>query len=212
MGWRAVAANLSDLAASGAVIIDGITVALVAPGHHTPWSWVEGFTAASTQRCLSTAERLLGGDCSSGVTACFRSLRSVDTRALAAASFPGKAWRLNRGERSSWTEPTGIGPASRGSLVAGCHPANASFRAKRSASTNDPDRGWMPSKLLVTCKPAHLPWRAGGTDSSDGLLTAVRLSLPKQWLRRCSRPKTLTESSCGWPDGPHWQRWCPERW
>ena len=33
VGWRAVAANLSDLAASGAVDIDGITVALVAPGH-----------------------------------------------------------------------------------------------------------------------------------------------------------------------------------
>ena len=41
VGWRAVAANLSDLAASGAVSIDGITVALVAPGT-TPWSWVEG--------------------------------------------------------------------------------------------------------------------------------------------------------------------------
>ena len=33
VGWRAVAANLSDLAASGAVEIEGITVALVAPGH-----------------------------------------------------------------------------------------------------------------------------------------------------------------------------------
>ena len=41
VGWRAVAANLSDLAASGAISVDGITVALVAPGD-TPWSWVEG--------------------------------------------------------------------------------------------------------------------------------------------------------------------------
>ena len=41
VGWRAVAANLSDLAASGAISVDGITVALVAPGE-TPWSWVEG--------------------------------------------------------------------------------------------------------------------------------------------------------------------------
>ena len=41
VGWRAVAANLSDLAASGAVDIDGITVALVAPGH-TSWDWVDG--------------------------------------------------------------------------------------------------------------------------------------------------------------------------
>ena len=41
VGWRAIAANLSDLAASGAIAIDGITVALVAPGH-TSWDWVDG--------------------------------------------------------------------------------------------------------------------------------------------------------------------------
>ena len=36
VGWRAVATNLSDLAASGAVAVDGITVALVAPVQE-PW-------------------------------------------------------------------------------------------------------------------------------------------------------------------------------
>ena len=41
VGWRAVAANLSDLAASGAVEIEGIPVALVAPGR-TSWDWVDG--------------------------------------------------------------------------------------------------------------------------------------------------------------------------
>ena len=41
VGWRAVAANLSDLAASGADHVDGITVARVAAGT-TPWSWVNG--------------------------------------------------------------------------------------------------------------------------------------------------------------------------
>ena len=40
-GWRAVTANLSDLAASGVTSVDGITVGLVAPGE-TSWDWVEG--------------------------------------------------------------------------------------------------------------------------------------------------------------------------
>ena len=41
MGWRAAAANLSDLAAMGATEVVGITVGLVAPAS-TSWSWVEG--------------------------------------------------------------------------------------------------------------------------------------------------------------------------
>ena len=40
VGWRAVVANLSDLAASGSEQVEGITVGLVAPGN-TSWCWVE---------------------------------------------------------------------------------------------------------------------------------------------------------------------------
>ena len=39
VGWRAAAANLSDLAAMGATEVVGITVALVAPSG-TAWNWV----------------------------------------------------------------------------------------------------------------------------------------------------------------------------
>ena len=65
MGWRAVAANLSDLAASGAVDIDGITVALVAPGH-TRWDWVDGVYQGITAALEQYGGVLLGGDCSKG--------------------------------------------------------------------------------------------------------------------------------------------------
>ncbi|MFM7324874.1 MAG: AIR synthase related protein, partial [Nodosilinea sp.] len=41
LGWRAAAANLSDLAAMGSTSVVGLTVGLVAPGE-TSWSWVEG--------------------------------------------------------------------------------------------------------------------------------------------------------------------------
>ena len=63
--WRAVAANLSDLAASGAIGIDGITVALVAPGT-TPWNWVEGVYEGIGEALQRFGGVLLGGDCSGG--------------------------------------------------------------------------------------------------------------------------------------------------
>ena len=65
VGWRAVAANLSDLAASGAVDIDGITVALVAPGH-TRWDWVDGMYQGISAALGQYGGVLLGGDCSKG--------------------------------------------------------------------------------------------------------------------------------------------------
>ena len=65
VGWRAVAVNLSDLAASGAVDIDGITVALVAPGH-THWDWVDGVYQGISAALGHYGGVLLGGDCSKG--------------------------------------------------------------------------------------------------------------------------------------------------
>ena len=41
IGWRAVATNISDLAASGVDQILGITVGLIAPPK-TKWEWVNG--------------------------------------------------------------------------------------------------------------------------------------------------------------------------
>ena len=65
VGWRSLAANLSDLAASGTVAIDGITVALVAPGH-TCWNWVEGVYDGIAAALGRHGGTLLGGDCSTG--------------------------------------------------------------------------------------------------------------------------------------------------
>ena len=65
VGWRAVAANLSDLAASGAVEVEGITVALVAPGR-TRWDWVDGVYEGISAALEQYGGILLGGDCSKG--------------------------------------------------------------------------------------------------------------------------------------------------
>lgn len=65
VGWRAAAANLSDLAAMGATEVVGLTVGLVAPGH-TPWSWVEGVYQGIAACLRAHGGELLGGDCSGG--------------------------------------------------------------------------------------------------------------------------------------------------
>ena len=65
VGWRAAAANLSDLAAMGATEVVGITVGLVAPAS-TPWSWVEGVYGGLREALDTYGGVLLGGDCSAG--------------------------------------------------------------------------------------------------------------------------------------------------
>jgi len=65
VGWRAAAANLSDLAAMGCTEVVGLTVGLVAPAS-TTWSWVEGVYGGLREALKAYGGVLLGGDCSGG--------------------------------------------------------------------------------------------------------------------------------------------------
>lgn len=65
VGWRAAAANLSDLAAMGCTEVVGLTVGLVAPAA-TPWPWVEGVYGGLKDALDTYGGVLLGGDCSGG--------------------------------------------------------------------------------------------------------------------------------------------------
>ena len=65
VGWRAAAANLSDLAAMGCTEVVGLTVGLVAPAF-TPWAWVEGVYGGLRAALDTYGGVLLGGDCSGG--------------------------------------------------------------------------------------------------------------------------------------------------
>ncbi len=65
VGWRAAAANLSDLAAMGCTEVVGLTVGLVAPAS-TPWCWVDGVYGGLREALDTYGGVLLGGDCSGG--------------------------------------------------------------------------------------------------------------------------------------------------
>ncbi len=205
VGWRAVAANLSDLAASGAVAIDGITVALVAPGS-THWCWVEELYTGIADALSEFGGTLLGGDCSSGHQ------RLVSITALGRLG----PLRLHRGEAQpgDWIVTSGAHGLSRLGLALlqnddGLRAADLDphLRAQATAKHQRPIPRLDALDSLLACKPEDLACRAGGTDSSDGLLAAVKAlccssgcgaELTEAWLPRAKH----------WPSGDRWDQWC----
>lgn len=205
VGWRAVAANLSDLAASGVDQILGITVGLVAPGH-TPWNWVEGVYNGIDSILQDSGGVLLGGDCSQGP------VRMLSITALGTLG----TLRLHRSQAmpGDWIVVSGAHGLSRLGLALLLKDASllgitlpGSLKEQAIQQHQRPLPRLDALKSLVRCKPEQLPWRAGGTDSSDGLFQAI------DCLCRSSGcgavlDKTKLPQAEGWPDGPLWQRWC----
>ena len=62
-------------------------------------------------------------------------------------------------------------------------------------------------RCLINTKPHKLPWRAGGTDSSDGLLAAVEGLCKSSGCGAVLDPDQLPRAQ-DWPQGKHWDRWC----
>ena len=65
IGWRAIATNISDLAASGVETILGVTVGLVAPPA-TDWKCVKGVYTGMKEALTHFGGEFLGGDLSRG--------------------------------------------------------------------------------------------------------------------------------------------------
>ena len=204
-GWRAVAANLSDLAASGATSVDGITVGLVAPGD-TDWTWVaevyDGIAAALEQ----FGGVLLGGDCSAGprrVLAITALGRLGPLRLLRNGAEPGDLLMTSG--------PHGLSRLGLALLRAELDPSSGELSADLQRRSIEQHRRPLPRfdglNSLLACKPSDLPWRAGGTDSSDGLLAAVQglcsASGCGAVLQRAQMPRPS-----GWPPGEPWDQWC----
>lgn len=179
LGWRAAAANLSDLAAMGCREVVGITVGLVAPPR-TPWAWVEGVYGGLTAALAPTGAPLLGGDCSSGserllaVTALGRlgpqgPIRRQDGRAgdvLVCSGLHG----LSRLGLALLLEQPLQGHQS-GSIAASDLPAD--LRQRAIAAHRRPQARLDVVAALEQSQPPGDAWRVGGTDSSDGLAAAL---------------------------------------
>ena len=205
IGWRCVAANISDLAASGVDKILGITVGLIAPSD-TPWDWVEEVYTGIEEALKQFGGELLGGDCSQG---------EQRLLAITALGTVGPA-RLHRshalpGDSLVVSGPHGLSRLGLALLL--CEPQVQAVQLpeKLKHAAIDAHQHPQPSlkalRSLEACKPKELAWRAGGTDSSDGLLEAVKNLCKSSNCRAIIDPTSLPRAS-EWPLGSPWDNWC----
>jgi len=172
VGWRAAAANLSDLAAMGCSGVVGLTVGLVAPAD-TPWAWVEGVYGGLSEALRQHGGQLLGGDCSGGAQ---RLLSITALGALGAGAI-----RRGDGQAGDWLLSSGPHGLSRLGLAlllqelpaAQAQGLSADLQQRAIAAHRRPTPRLDAVAALAASRPAGAPWRVGGTDSSDGLATAA---------------------------------------
>ncbi|MEL6441542.1 MAG: thiamine-phosphate kinase [Cyanobacteria bacterium J06621_8] len=167
VGWRAAAANLSDLAAMGASPL-GITVGLALPGDRSV-SWVEEVYQGLSACLQSSQTPLVGGDiCRSTVTSlAITALGEVD---------PAKAIRRNAARPGDAILVTGLHGLSRGGLELLLTPS-------KGESLSPGERGQLitahqrpQARLDVLPHLMQIPPEIAiaGMDSSDGLADAIR--------------------------------------
>jgi len=199
VGWRAAAANLSDLAAMGCSEVVGLTVGLVAPAS-TTWQWVEGVYGGLSEALARYGGVLLGGDCSAGAQ------RLLAVTAIGRISSGGVIRRGDGrpGDRLLSTGPHGLsrlglallqgnggktpGSGSGSRMVI----ADAALRQRAITAHRRPRPRLDAVRTLSACRPAALPWRVGGCDSSDGLAAAAAAIAAASgcgaWLDRAALP------------------------
>lgn len=164
VGWRAVAANLSDLAAMGAQPL-GITVALGLPGE-TPWLWLQALYQGMADCLAAHGGAIIGGDI------CRAQQRTVAITALGQVR-PERAIRRDTAVPGMSVVVSGPHGASRAGL------AVLLGELESSAAT----QGWIRAhqqpvprfdviEHLHRLTPLESP-KVAGMDSSDGLANAL---------------------------------------
>ncbi|MGF1494700.1 MAG: thiamine-phosphate kinase [Microcoleaceae cyanobacterium] len=169
VGWRAVAANLSDLAAMGATPL-GITVALSLPGE-TSVSWVEDCYQGMSDCLRSFQTPIVGGDL------CRSSVRSIAITAFGEVD-QALAIRRSVGQAGDVILVTGHHGSSRAGLELLLQPELATkLVTGDSKSLIQAHQRPLP-RLDVVTKLSEIfaacpGLRIAGMDSSDGLADAV---------------------------------------
>lgn len=170
VGWRSAAANLSDLAAMGALPL-GITVALALPPQ-TPWAWIEALYGGMMDCCQQFGTGIVGGDL------CRSPHPSLSITALGQVP-PALALRRTA-QAGDAILVTGYHGASRAGLALLLHPQDLPpappGRAQewiRAHQYPQPRLDWVPLLRQVQGDLALGDRPLGAMDSSDGLGDAV---------------------------------------
>ncbi|MEO1209238.1 MAG: thiamine-phosphate kinase [Cyanobacteria bacterium J06638_20] len=168
-GWRAAAANLSDLAAMGASPL-GITVGLGIPGDLSV-AWLEEMYTGMLACLAPFNTSIVGGDI------CRSPVLTVAIAAFGAVS-PQRVIRRSAAQIGDAIVATGVHGASRAGLELLLHPEKGSALSESDRQTlihahqrPTPRLDIIPP--LAALFPDGEPFRVAGMDSSDGLADAV---------------------------------------
>ena len=196
-GWRAAAANLSDLAAMGCRRCEGVTVALSAPGD-TEVDWIEQAYGGMQDLLQRHGGHLLGGDCSSGE-------QLVLAITAVGPVHPDQLIQRGAGKPGDWLISTGAhGRSALGLQLLLGEAAWAGTLANEQRQTairchQCPQPRFDAVAALHASRPAGQPWRVGGTDSSDGLRRSLELL-----GSACGYRPELNRSALPEPTDPFW--------
>ncbi len=205
IGWKAVASNLADLASSGADNKIQITVGLVVPPN-TEWKWVQGLYEGMYQALNQFNGKLIGGDCSKG------NQKMISITAI------GKLGplRLHRshaqpGDCLVTSGPHGLSRLGLSLLLSenldDLEKIPESLQSIAINKHRRPNPPIQSLRELQKCKPPNLPWRAAGTDSSDGLLEAINGLCRSSDCQAVLKKEHLPRHP-NWPSGKKWDKWC----
>ena len=203
LGWRAAAANLSDLAAMGCHQVVGLTVGLAAPAE-TPWAWVEGVYGGLSGALARYGGTLLGGDCSGSQQ------RLLAITALGRLD-PARPIRRRDGRPGDLLVSSGAHGLSRLGLAllqGELEPlADPDLQARAITAHRRPVPRLDGLAALQASQPPGEPWRVAGMDSSDGLGQAVaaiaKRSLCQAVLERSRLPLAAAMAAL-----PLAEAWC----
>jgi thiamine-monophosphate kinase len=169
VGWRAAAANFSDLAAMGCTEVVGITVGLVAPAS-TPWPWVEGVYQGISDALRCHGGVLLGGDCSGGAQ---RLLAITALGRLSRDSGPIRRGDGRPGDLLICSGPHGLSRLGLALLQGELTSDDPALIQRAIHAHQHPVPRFDAVRALIGSRPTPTTWRVGGCDSSDGLVAAA---------------------------------------
>ncbi len=204
IGWKCITTNISDLICSGSANIISFTVGLVLPPN-THWKWVEDLYEGMSEAMQEFGGEIIGGDCSCGET------KIISITAIGAMTPP----RLHRGNAlpGDYIVSTGFHGLSRLGLAllnSEQLPSEVQISHELIGRAINAHKRPYPAlkalKALIECKPESISWRAAGTDSSDGLIDAIR-GICQSSNCQAVLSKTSILKDPDWPDDSLWDDW-----
>ena len=204
IGWKCITTNVSDLICSGSDNIISFTVGLVLPPN-TKWEWVEKLYEGMCEAMEEFGGEIIGGDCASGER------KMISITAIGEMSQP----RLHRGNAlpGDYIVSTGFHGLSRLGLAllrSEKLPNKVQINPQLINRAINAHRRPYPAikalQALIKSKPESTSWRAAGTDSSDGLIEAIR-GICRSSNCQAVLSKTAILKDPDWPKDSSWNEW-----